>query len=179
MCWMEPAPLISARVTVFSGGITMNGFTFQPCPRSRAAFEALPSVAMPPLPFSPLKFSGLIEKLLALETRYRLLRLLVSPSYELSWATPVNGSRSSSPTIQYSDFIRGNSPSGLKCDPLDLTIYFSWPRGAAIDCVGHFDNSLNDLSNPDLKPDVNYGDKPRRRVNSFVEVGDRSWNRDP
>src|SRR5262249_35246890 len=34
---------------------------------SRAAFLPVPSVAMPALPFSPVKFSGLIERDLALE----------------------------------------------------------------------------------------------------------------
>jgi hypothetical protein len=39
-----------------------DGETFQPWPSSRAAFLPVPSVAMPPLPFSPVKFSGLIER---------------------------------------------------------------------------------------------------------------------
>ena len=45
------------------------GETFQPWPSSRAAFLPVPSVAMPALPFSPVKFSGLIERDWAFETR--------------------------------------------------------------------------------------------------------------
>jgi hypothetical protein len=41
-------------------------------------------VAMPPFPFSPVRFSGLIEKVLASESRYKLLRLPTRGSKELS-----------------------------------------------------------------------------------------------
>src|SRR5215211_2457332 len=88
---MAPWPVISARVNVLPGSIIMKGLIFQPCPRSRAASEALPCVAMPPLPFSPVRFSGLIEKVFARDTLYKLLRLLSRPSYELSWAEAAKG----------------------------------------------------------------------------------------
>src|SRR5215469_8112873 len=69
MCWTNPEPLISANVNVVPGSTTTNGFSFQPCPSSLASLEATPVFAMPPLPFSPVKFSGLMEKDLAFETR--------------------------------------------------------------------------------------------------------------
>src|SRR3972149_7724677 len=77
---MAPGPGISARVTVSPGWIRMYGFTFQPWPRSLAAWNALAwlglslssGVAIPPLPFSPVKFSGLMERVLALDSLYRL-----------------------------------------------------------------------------------------------------------
>ena len=56
------------------------GETFQPCPRSRAAFLPVPSVAMPALPFSPVKFSGLIERVWAAESRQRLPMFVPKPS---------------------------------------------------------------------------------------------------
>src|SRR5438128_1807224 len=56
-----------ASVKVLPGSIRMLGEIFQPMPSSRAAFLPAPSVAMPALPFSPVKFSGLIERDLALE----------------------------------------------------------------------------------------------------------------
>src|SRR5690554_3249287 len=50
------------------------GDTFQPCPKSLAHSLPVPSVAMPPLPFSPVKFSGLMERLFALDNKDRLFR---------------------------------------------------------------------------------------------------------
>ncbi len=69
ICWMQPGPLISASVKVVLALMRTEGETFQPWPRSRAAFLPVPSVAMPALPFSPVKFSGLIERDWAFETR--------------------------------------------------------------------------------------------------------------
>jgi len=66
---MRPGPLISPRVKVVPALIRTEGETFQPCPKSRAGPLPVPSVAMPALPFSPVKFSGLIERDSALETR--------------------------------------------------------------------------------------------------------------
>src|SRR5215469_5486056 len=37
MCSMRPGPFISASLKVVPGLITTKGFTFQPCPKSRAA----------------------------------------------------------------------------------------------------------------------------------------------
>src|SRR5579859_5429296 len=51
--------------------MSTEGETFHPLPRSRAAALPVPSVAIPPLPFSPVKFSGLIERDLASESRYK------------------------------------------------------------------------------------------------------------
>src|ERR1044071_2966880 len=72
ICWMQPGPLISPITNVFFDLITTDGDNFQPRPRSRAAPLPVPSVAIPALPFSPVKFSGLIERDLAFDTRYRL-----------------------------------------------------------------------------------------------------------
>src|SRR5438128_2054462 len=76
---MAPEPAISARVAVSPGAIRMLGESFQPRPRSRAASAPVPSVAMPPRPFAPSKFSGLIERDCALEMRARLPRLIPRP----------------------------------------------------------------------------------------------------
>jgi hypothetical protein len=61
-----------------------NGFTFQPCPSSRATSPAVPSskVAIPPLPFSPVKFSGLIDRVSASERRNRLPIPIFNPLYD-------------------------------------------------------------------------------------------------
>jgi hypothetical protein len=42
----------------------IEGDTFQPWPRPRAQLAPVPSVAMPPFPFSPVKFSGEIDRVL-------------------------------------------------------------------------------------------------------------------
>jgi hypothetical protein len=67
----EPGPLISPRVKVCPALILTDGDIFQPwpSPASFAICMPVPSVAMPPLPFSPVKFSGLIERDLASESR--------------------------------------------------------------------------------------------------------------
>ncbi len=69
ICWMKPGPLISPSVKVVLALMRTEGETFQPCPRSRAAPWPVPSVAIPALPFSPVKFSGLMERDCAFETR--------------------------------------------------------------------------------------------------------------
>src|SRR4029077_5814024 len=62
ICWIAPEPLISATVEVTPEAISTDGLIFQPWPSSRAALAPVPSVAVPPFPFSPVKFSGLIDK---------------------------------------------------------------------------------------------------------------------
>src|SRR3954465_6566279 len=76
---MAPGPSISARVNVDFAGTTTYGETFQPGPRSCAAFNAGPFVDMPALPFSPVKFSGLMERVFAFERRLRLPRFRSRP----------------------------------------------------------------------------------------------------
>src|SRR5579862_624296 len=85
ICCIAPEPLISAMVKVSPGFITMNGLTFQPCPSSRAASFALPfsKVAIPPLPGSPVKFSGPIDRVFASDRRDRLPRFMSRPLNEL------------------------------------------------------------------------------------------------
>src|SRR5579859_1240793 len=90
---MAPGPVISARVKVDLAGTRTKGETFQPCPRSRAAPLAGPSVDIPALPFSPVKFSGPIERVFALEIRLRLPRFKSSPEKGLSAAEPVGHSQ--------------------------------------------------------------------------------------
>lgn len=62
ICWTAPEPEISARVNVWPGSIFTEGESFQPAPRSRAALAPVPAVAMPALPFSPVKLSGEMER---------------------------------------------------------------------------------------------------------------------
>ena len=69
ICWIAPGPMISATTYVVPAAISTDGLIFQPLPRSRAAFAPVPSLAAPPLPFSPVGFSGLIDKVRALESR--------------------------------------------------------------------------------------------------------------
>jgi hypothetical protein len=69
MCWMAPGPAISARVKVLPGSTFTDGEIFHFWPRSRAASLPVPSVAMPPSPLAPVKFSGLIERVRAPESR--------------------------------------------------------------------------------------------------------------
>src|SRR5579859_520157 len=76
---MDPGPVISAIVNVDFAGTRTNGDTFQPCPRSRAAPRAGPSVDVPALPFSPVKFSGPIDRVFALEMRLKLPRFKSKP----------------------------------------------------------------------------------------------------
>ena len=61
---------IDARcVKVVPGAMCTHGDTFQVWPRSRDACAPAPSVAMPPAPGAPVKFSALIERVTALERR--------------------------------------------------------------------------------------------------------------
>src|SRR6476659_8782155 len=80
MCWIAPDPLMSARVKVCPGWITTDGEIFHPTPRSFASLLPVPSVAMPPLPFAPVKFSGEMDRDLALESRGRSPRPVTTPS---------------------------------------------------------------------------------------------------
>ena len=80
ICWIAPGPSISATVNVLLALIRTDGETFQVRPRSRAAPWPVPSVAMPPFPFSPLKFSGLIDRDCASESRERVPRCISRPS---------------------------------------------------------------------------------------------------
>src|SRR5690242_183812 len=79
MCWMAPEILMSASVNVWPGAITTDGETFQPTPSSRPSLSPVPFVAMPPLPFSPVKFSGEIERVRAFESRGRSPRPDTTP----------------------------------------------------------------------------------------------------
>ena len=58
-------------MNVCPGSIRTEGDTFQPRPRCVAATAPVPSVAMPPAPFAPVKFSALIERDFARERRAR------------------------------------------------------------------------------------------------------------
>jgi hypothetical protein len=81
ICWIAPGPSISARVKVSPGSMKIDGLIFQPCPRPPAlAYSApVPSVAMPPLPLAPSKFSGLIERDFASDSRDSTPRLMPNP----------------------------------------------------------------------------------------------------
>src|SRR5215470_11424148 len=69
ICCMDPGPVISAMVKLVWAFISTDGLTFHPFPKSLAADSPVPFSAMPPFPFSPLKFSGLIERLFASDNR--------------------------------------------------------------------------------------------------------------
>ena len=59
---IRPAPEIVARSNVSPGAMSTLGEIFQPVPRSRAHSAPVPSVARPPPPADPSKFSGLIDR---------------------------------------------------------------------------------------------------------------------
>jgi len=65
MCLITPEPVISASVCAAPAAIVTDGDTFQPRPSSLAALAPVPVVAPPPAPFSPVGFSGLIERVCA------------------------------------------------------------------------------------------------------------------
>jgi hypothetical protein len=45
------------------------------------------------------------------------------------------------------------------------------PKGTLLECIGHFDNSRNNPSNPDPKVDVRYGEQTwEEMLNGFMEV---------
>src|SRR5690348_9135527 len=79
MCWIAPGPAISAIVKVCPALITTEGDTFQPLPRSRAALAPVPSVACPPAPLAPVKFSGLIDRVFAFDSLGRSPTPVVMP----------------------------------------------------------------------------------------------------
>src|SRR5580658_2539364 len=91
MLRMEPGPVISARVKVVLLLISMEGETFQPWPNSREACEPVPLVAMPACPFSPVKFSGLMERDSTLSRRKIFSKLTPSVAPPRSWAMSVEG----------------------------------------------------------------------------------------
>src|SRR5215217_7128520 len=84
----------------------MLGEIFHPCPSSRAATAPVPSVAMPPAPFAPSKFSGLIERVTAVESRERLPRCIPSPLNDLL-LTLASPDRKPSPPTPLSTLERG------------------------------------------------------------------------
>src|SRR5664279_1986011 len=81
ICCIDPDPLISAIVNVVCGLICTEGLSFHPFPRSRAAFSPVPFSAIPPFPFSPFIFSGLMDRLFASDNRYIFDRLASIPLY--------------------------------------------------------------------------------------------------
>src|SRR5882724_9775880 len=88
--------------------MTTDGLIFQPCPRSRPGLAPVPSVAIPPLPFSPVKFSGLIEKVFAFDSLYILLRSPAIPLYGASCANADTAAKSTIPTALISRRIIGD-----------------------------------------------------------------------
>src|SRR6266436_797589 len=76
---IAPAPDISARTFTSPGSITTYGATFHPRPSFRAGLLAGSGIAMAPLPFSPVGFSGLIDRLSAFESIARLPMCMPSP----------------------------------------------------------------------------------------------------
>jgi len=81
---MAPGPVISARVKLVLLLMPMDGETFQPWPNSREACAPVPLSAMPALPFSPVKFSGLMERDSTLSRRKIFSRL--TPSAAPPWS---------------------------------------------------------------------------------------------
>src|SRR5580693_7175535 len=79
ICWMAPAPSISPSTSVSPGATRFDGEIFQPRPSPRAWIAPVPSSAMPPLPLSPVGFSGLIERDFAFESLDRLPRCRPRP----------------------------------------------------------------------------------------------------
>src|SRR6266436_3539907 len=76
---IAPAPDISARTFTSPGSITTYGATFHPRPSFRAGLFAGSGSAIAPLPFSPVGFSGLIERLSAFDRIARLPMYMPSP----------------------------------------------------------------------------------------------------
>src|SRR6516164_6027412 len=68
-----------ANATVPCPGRSMLGETFHPCPNSRAGTAPVPSVAIPALPLLPWKFSALIDRVCAAESRHRFPSDIPSP----------------------------------------------------------------------------------------------------
>src|SRR5271155_3287365 len=79
ICAIAPAPPISASTFTSPGSITTYGATFHPRPSFRAGLLAGSGIAIAPLPFSPVGFSGLIERLSAAERIARLPHVHAEP----------------------------------------------------------------------------------------------------
>ena len=88
MCWIAPEPSMSASTKVDPGAMVTDGEIFHPGPSSRPGPAPVPSVAIPPRPFSPVKFSGLIERVSAFARRHTLLRPTPNPFHAASPVTP-------------------------------------------------------------------------------------------
>ncbi len=90
MCCSAPGPVISASVNVCPASMRTDGETFHPLPRSRDALAPVPLTACPPPPFAPVKFSGLIDRDLARDSRLKSERPETSPlngrAAEFVWA---------------------------------------------------------------------------------------------
>ena len=68
-CVISAGPSMFASSNVVRPSISTLGEIFQPAPRSAAQAAPVPSMARPPPPFVPSKFSGLIERDWALLNR--------------------------------------------------------------------------------------------------------------
>src|SRR5271166_298488 len=79
ICEIAPAPAISARTFTSPGSMTTYGATFHPRPSLRAGLLVGSGSAIAPLPFSPVGFSGLIERLSASERIARFPICMPSP----------------------------------------------------------------------------------------------------
>src|SRR5713101_7505038 len=79
ICAIAPEPAMSASTFTSPGSITMYGETFHPRPSLRAGLLAGSGIAIAPLPFSPVGFSGLIERLSAFDKIGRLPRCMPRP----------------------------------------------------------------------------------------------------
>jgi hypothetical protein len=84
---MVPEPSMSASTNVACGLIVIDGEIFHPGPRSRQGTAPVPSVAIPPRPFAPVKFSGLIERVSACARRHRFPSPTPIPFHAPSLAT--------------------------------------------------------------------------------------------
>jgi hypothetical protein len=69
---MTPGPSICPNVKEPLAGTSTDGETFHPLPRTLAGPAPVPSVAVPAFPFSPVKFSALMERVFAFESRDKL-----------------------------------------------------------------------------------------------------------
>src|SRR5690242_12600499 len=117
MCWIAPEPSISATVNVSPGLTRTLGEIFQPWPRPFAWLAPVPSVAVPPRPFSPVKFSALMERVWASESRQTLPRSRPSP-LKLSMGCS---------SLPVPDLVPGFEPVGATADDLE--------RAADLDAV--------------------------------------------
>src|SRR5258708_21076811 len=95
----------------------MEGETFQPCPRWGAGLARVPSVAMPALPFSPVKFSALIERVLACDSREMLCSPIPRPLKDVMWAALLLCGRVFANFFRIRDRIRDWFPGYLPYSP--------------------------------------------------------------